>query len=379
MSKPAFVKPINNLVSSSARVPEQIRGRLLLIYVETLKGGKEKCMAAIVDKDITRPLKSVLVLEAWSPGDQAHMQKHLEPLHMKVVSLTNARIAQRGRTMVFYDSAIKCAWDTKTKVEAAADDPEYPMDFPALPDMQAATSVKTACMIAIVAAITEAGSSQERNMPTGGTKPVANLKVATGNTTMTAAFWESLAQEMGAATVGQVYRIDWAMLKPEGAGKYSLGSVTATTVALQAGAEASDVSDNLAESSAMVSMSTSYSLSYEDKMKKHPSQGDLYALENIESLKLTTTGIVLVPAVYVRDARGMTAELPSRAWYSGCTQCKKQLDSIGAKLQCPDHGENKGKKRLWRSAVVGGSFAQERIRCLGRDASPYDQGVPGTR
>ena len=344
MTKPAFVKPINNLVSSSARVPEQIKGRLLLVYVETLKGGKEKCMAVIVDKDITRPLKSVLVLEAWSPGDLAHMRKHLDPLHMKVVSLTNARIAQRGKTMVFYDSNIKCAWDTKTKVEAAADDPEYPMVFPALPDMQAATSVKTACMIAIVAAITEAGSSQERNMPTGGTKPVANLKVATGNTTMTAAFWESLAQEMGAATVGQVYRIDWAMLKPEGAGKYSLGSVTATTVALQAGAEASDVSDNLAESSAMVSMSTSYSLSYEDKMKKHPSQGDLYALENIESLKLTTTGIVLVPAVYVRDARGMTAELPSRAWYSGCTQCKKQLDSIGAKLQCPDHGENKGKK-----------------------------------
>jgi hypothetical protein len=180
MSKPAFVKPINNLVSSSARVPEQIKGRLLLIYVETLKGGKEKCMAAIVDKDITRPLKSVLVLEAWSPGDLAHMRKHLDPLHMKVVSLTNARIAQRGKTMVFYDSTIKCSWDTKTKVEAAADDPEYPMDFPALPDMQAATSVKTACMIAIVAAITEAGSSQERNMPMGGTKPAANLKVATG-------------------------------------------------------------------------------------------------------------------------------------------------------------------------------------------------------
>ena len=106
MSKPAFVKAINILVASSARVPEQIKGRLLFMYVETLKGGKEKCMAVIVDKDTTRPLKSVLVLEAWTPGDIAHMRQHLDPLRMQVVTLTNARIASRGKTLVFYDSAI---------------------------------------------------------------------------------------------------------------------------------------------------------------------------------------------------------------------------------------------------------------------------------
>ncbi len=348
MAKPAFVKPINILVTSSSRVPEQIKGRLLLIYEESLKGGKEKCMAVIVDKDSTRPLKSVLVLEAWTPGDISHMRKHLDPLLMQVVSLTNARIAPRGKTLVFYDSAIKCSWDTKTKVEAAEDDSEYPMDFPALPDMQAATSVKSACMIAIVAAITEAGTAQERNMPAGGTKLVANLKVATGNTTITAAFWESLAQQMGASTVGQVYRIGWAMLKPEGGGKYSLGSVTATTVALQEGDLAAGVSDNLAQSGAMVNMSTSYSLSFQDKMKKHPSTGDLWALETIESMQLGSTGTMMVPAVYVRDARGMTADFPSRAWYTGCIQCKKQLDAIGSKERrsytCPEHGENKGKQ-----------------------------------
>ena len=215
-------------------------------------------MAVIVDKDPSRPLKSVLVLEAWSPGDIAHMRKHLTPLLMQVVSITNAKIAARSKSLVFYDSGIKCSWDSKTKVEAAEDDHEYPMDLPALPDMQAATSVKWACMIAIVAAVTETGSSQERSMPGGGTKLVANLKVATGNSTITAAFWDSLAQQMGAATLGQVYRIGWAMLKPDGGGKYSLGSVTATTVALQAGDEAAGVSENLAQASDMVSMSTSY-------------------------------------------------------------------------------------------------------------------------
>ncbi|CAE8634647.1 unnamed protein product [Polarella glacialis] len=153
---------------------------------------------------------------------------------------------------------------------------------------------------------------------------------------------------MGAATVGQVYRIGWAMLKPEGGGKYSLGSVTATTVALQAGDLAAGVSDNLAQSGAMVNMSTSYSLPFEDKMKKHPSTGDLWALEIIESLQLGSTGTMMAPAVYVRDARGMTADFPSRAWYTGCTRCKKQLDAIGATDRrcyiCPDHGENKGKQ-----------------------------------
>ena len=312
-SKPAYVKPINSLVASTARVAEQIKGRLLFIHRETLKGGKEKCTAVIVDADTTRPLKSVLVLEAWSPCDVAHMRKHLDPLHMQVVSLTNAKIVPRAKTLVFFDATIKCSW---------------------------ATSVKTACMITIVAAITEAGSSQERNMPTGGTKPVANLKVATGNTTMAAAFWESLAQQMGAATVGQVYRIDWAMLKPEGTGKYSLGSVSATTVALQAGTEASVVSANLADSTAMVSMSTSYSLSYADKMNKLSCQGDLFALDNIEIYKLVAPAILLLPAVCVLDARGMSAEFPSRAWYLGCSQCKKQLDGT----RCPDHGDNTGKK-----------------------------------
>ena len=243
-SKPVYVKPISSLVASHARVAEQIKGRLLFVHIEMLrenqahplpfvyhgssftirtKGGKEKCTAVIVDADITRPLKSVLVLEAWSPCDVSHMRKLLDPLHMQVVSITNAKIVPKAKSLVFFDTAIKCAWDIQTEVAAAANDLAYPMRFPALPHMQDASAVKTPCMITIVAAITEAGSSQERPMPTGGTKPVANLKVATGATVMAAAFWDSQAQQMGAAKVGQVYRIDWVMLKPEGNGKYSLG------------------------------------------------------------------------------------------------------------------------------------------------------------
>mgnify|MGYP007024378867 CR=1 FL=1 len=51
-----------------------------------------------------------------------------------------------------------------------------------------------------------------------------------------------------------------------------------------------------------------------------------------------------MPAAYLLEARGMTAETPNRAWYTGCTQCKKPLQSVGLKMNCEQHGENKGKK-----------------------------------
>ena len=47
--------------------------------------------------------------------------------------------------------------------------------------------------------------------------------------------------------------------------------------------------------------------------------------------------------MYVQDARGMSAEMPSRAWYFGCALCKKYLD-VGLKMQCPEYGENKERK-----------------------------------
>ena len=82
MSKPAFVRPIHRLVASTARVLEQITRRLLLMHVETLQGGREKSIAAIVDKEKTKPMKSVLVMEAWAPGDQSHVQQGLGVLRI---------------------------------------------------------------------------------------------------------------------------------------------------------------------------------------------------------------------------------------------------------------------------------------------------------
>ena len=207
--KPAYVKPIHMLGASSSRVLEQIKGRLLFVHTETLRSGSEKTIAVMVDKDQKFALKSVLVIEAWSPVDQNHVKKNLKPLEGKVVSLTNAKISSRGKSIVFFDSGIKCVWDTKTQVTQCNEDASYPTQLPALPNMSAVAKIPHVCMVSLVAAVAEEGASQERQVAPGTTKPVANLKVAIGDKTMAAAFWQGLAGKMGSATVSQVYRLDW--------------------------------------------------------------------------------------------------------------------------------------------------------------------------
>ena len=342
--KPAYVTPIRSLVASTYRAPEQIKGCLLRVYVENLKCGKDKCVALIVDKDKKHPLKSVLVCEAWSPVDQKHTLRYLKPLKKKIISLTNAKIQTKGKTMVYFDAAVKWSWDSKTEVKEAAEDEEYPRQLPELPDIKAAASLKAACMISTQAVVTETGSAVPRNVPGGVSKLVANLKVATGKKDMAAAFWEDLAQQMGEASTGQVYRLDWMILKPEGAGKCSLGSTAMSSVALLEGDTASAVGNNLAVATDRETMSATYGQSRKDKMKKAPCHSDLFTLETIQSLQLGTPGVVLVPAMYAVDVRGMAAEMSSRAWYTGCAHCKKQMEQVGNKMQCPEHGENKGKR-----------------------------------
>ena len=80
-------------------------------------------------------------------------------------------------------------------------------------------------------------------------------------------------------------------------------------------------------------------------MKKPFAQAELFSLEEIQSLQMRTETVVQVPACYLLEARGMTAKSPNRAWYTGCTQCNKQLESVGMELHCPQHGANKGRKR----------------------------------
>ena len=337
--KPAYIKPIHTLVASSTRVPEQIKGRLVFVHTEKLRSGSEKAIAVMVDKHMEFALKSVLVHEAWSPADQGRLRKSLNPLVGKVVSITNAKIVPRHKSCVFFDASIKSAFDQHTVVTECPDDDSYPSQLPVLPNLHVAKSLSHASYVSLVAAVTDEGAAVERNVTPTVKKWVANLKMATDSTNMSAAFWDGHAEKMGSAKAGQVYRLDWVLLKQEAIGKYSLSSVTASAVDLEEGALATAVQDSLADPSQMINMST-----YADKMKKQLVQGDLYSLEEIQSLQMGTASVLLIPGCYMLEARGMTADSPNRAWYTGCTQCKKQLESVGSKMQCPRHGENKGKK-----------------------------------
>ena len=368
---PAFIKPVHTLVASNTRVREHVQGRLLFVHTEVLKGGYERAIAGIVDKDKTRALKSVLVLEAWHRDDKSRMQKTLQPLQGKVVSITNAKITPRGKSIVFFETEVKCAFDQYIVVAQCPDDDSYPIELPVLPNLKVAASLSHGCMVSLVAAVTEVGRAVERTVAPTVKKCVAHLKMATETTNMTAAFWDDLAETMSLAQLGQVYRLDWVLLKQEAAGGFALVSVPHTTAVLTEGEVAAAVQDKLADPYQMVSMSCQYGQTYTDKMQKPVAQADLYALEEIQSLQMRTPVVLQVPACYVVEARGMTAESPNRAWYIGCTQCTRQLETVTGNVlhdgnrmhrmaqkctewrrmrqqlectECPQHGTNKGKQ-----------------------------------
>ena len=352
-STPAYSKPVHTLTASSTRVDEQIKGRVLGVHTEVTKFGTVKAIAVMVDKDRKFDLKSVLVHEAWAPDDQARLRKTFEPVRGKVVAITNAKIVARGKSVVFFDTAIKSAFDQHTGVSVCPEDDDYPSQLPCLPNLKSVTSISHACMVSLLASVAEEGQAVNRHVSSSVKKPVANLRIATGTTIMAAAFWERLAETMGAAKVGQVYRLDWMLLKQEADGKYSLSSVAATAVALEQGEAATALQGSLADPSEMVCISTRHSQTYADKMKKKHAQADLYSLAEIESLQIRTPCVLLVPACYVLDARGMTADSQNRAWYIGCTQCKRQVESDSwnsdstqckTHMHCPQHGANKGQK-----------------------------------
>ena len=86
------------------------------------------------------------------------------------------------------------------------------------------------------------------------------------------------------------------------------------------------------------------------------SVGSLTTLHHIMHLD-PATGVyqgksMMIPAVFVKDIRGMNSENSDSLWYLGCTQCKKQLqqDMTGG-FMCETHGTNAG-KRVYGAQVL---------------------------
>ncbi|CAE8644736.1 unnamed protein product, partial [Polarella glacialis] len=249
----------------------------------------------------------------------------------------------KGRTLVYFDSDVKMCLDVATKMTVCEEDASYPTELPLLPEVKDAAAVSGACMISMVVAVNVAGEVTEPTIGPGVTKKLCNLKVATGNEGMSAAFWEPMASQMAQASVGEVFRLDWMTLVPEGNGMFKISSAAHSTSRLQTGDAADSVRSALATD--VESMSATYGRSRAEKLKELFTQGSLSTLDHIQRLNAQEGGYaakcIMIPAVFVKDIRGMSVENSLATSYLGCTQCKKQLPDS---MHCETHGVNNGKK-----------------------------------
>ena len=348
--KAAYVRPIKDLSVMAGRVSEQVCGRLVHHFNETFKKGSSKTVAVIVDGE---SLRSVLVLEAWSAADQAHMNQSLLPHAGKVVSVTNFKLQSKGRSLVYFDRDLKVAFDKLTKVALGAGD--YPTALPLLPNVKDATLCNGSCMVSMEVVLLEDAVTSEAKMQGGGTKRVCNAKVASGDCSLNAAFWHPLSEDMATASKNGVYRLDWMMLIPEGPGKFKLTSGSGSLVQQQVGDVAETTRGKLAVAEDIKSLSTPYGRSREEKLKQMFSGGSLTTLHHIMHLD-PSTGIyqgksMMIPAVFVKDIRGMNSDNSDSLWYLGCTTCKRQLQENNSALTCEVHGPNAG-KRVYGAQVL---------------------------
>ena len=350
MAKAAYVRPIKDLSVVAGRVSEQVCGRLVHHFTETFKKGSSKTVAVIVDGE---SLRSVLVLEAWSAADQAHMKQSLLAHAGQVVSLTNFKVQSKGRSLVYFDRDLKVAFDKFTKVQLGAGD--FPTALPLLPNVKDAALCSGSCMVSMEVVLLEDAVTSEAKLQGGGTKTVCNAKVASGDCSLSAAFWHPLSEDMSTGSKNGVYRLDWMMLIPEGSGNFKLTSGAGSSAKQQVGDVADASRGRLASAKDIKSMSATYGRSREEKLQGKFSAGSLTTLHHIMHLN-PATGIysgksMMIPAVFVKDIRGMNNENSDSLWYLGCTTCKKQLQENASVLQCETHGPNAG-KRVYGAQVL---------------------------
>ena len=349
-SKAAYVRPIKDLSVVAGRVSEQVCGRVVHHFTETFKKGSSKTVAVIVDGD---SLRSVLVLEAWALADQAHMKQTLFQYAGQVVSLTNFKLQSKGRSLVYFDRDLKMAFGKNTKVDLGTG--EFPVTLPLLPNVKDATLCNGPCMVSMQVVLLEDPVTSEARMQAGGTKKVCNAKVASGDCSLNVAFWHPLSEDMASASKNGVFRLDWMMLIPDGPGKFKLTSGSGSAVQQQIGDVAEEARQKLAVVDGIQSLSASYGRSREEKLKQMFSVGSLTTLHHIMHLD-PATGVyqgrsMMIPAVFVKDIRGMNSDNSESLWYLGCTHCKKQLHEDKGSLMCEMHGANAG-KRVYGAQVL---------------------------
>ena len=338
--KEKFTVEIQKLAVKGGRLKEKLVVQVVLGYKEVLRT-KEKAVAVVVDND---NFQSVLLVEAWSVVDTAALSKEVISRVGKVISIENAKVASKGKSLTWHTRSLKVSFDVHTVVKEVEDSGKLPKVLPtiALGDISMLTNT---CLVSVIAAIHEAGTMTEPEVSPGMKKPVTNLRISLHDKAMSAAFWgPELASCMSGASVGEVYRIDWIMAVPEGVNNVKLSSTTGTSVRKLEGAEADTVRTGLA--ACPTSMSAVYRKSRQEKLDEEVSRANLSLVEHMAKADVQQDaykGTVMVPGCFVRDVHGISAE-SGVAFYKGCSRCRKMLTAYhgGTRLECEKHGEDAG-------------------------------------
>ena len=334
-SKPKYSQEICKLSQSSTRLKEQVAGRLLHYWKEDLNGGKSKICAVFLDG---QTFQNVLTAEAWSDADQAHAEKHLKPLLGQVVALENGKIASKGKTTVFHGKQIKLSYDQSTIVKKLDSNEKYGKALPLL-TLAECSKLPSLCAISLVVCIQKVSGPHNRATE-GGDKQVSNLQVAFEDRKIDTAFWgHKLANAMGQSKTGEVYRLDWITLVPQGENLFKLVSNSGTEVEQVHGADAENVRDAVKDT--LVSMSPQFGLSRSEKMKLSASRVSLSFVSHMRAADISQDnsnaykGAVIVPCCFLKELRSLGDSASGLPYYYGCPQCKKATKSDGT---CPDHG-----------------------------------------
>ena len=315
------------------RMKEQVAGRLVSFWKEDLLNGRSKTCAVFLDG---LSCQNVLTAEAWTDADQAHAELHLKPHLGDVVALENGKIVGKGKSTVFHGKQIKLAYDRLTIVKKVENKENYGLKLP-LVTIPQCSGLRQGCAISLVVCIQRVTAPQERKTA-GGERAVTNLQVAFEDRQIDCAFWgRRLADQMGQAKKGDVYRLDWMTLSPVGANQFKLSSNNGTHVQEVHGAEADEVRNALKET--LTSMSPQFGMSRSDKMNLNAARVTLAYACHIKGAEISPEnsnaykGAVIVPCCFVKEIRSLGDS--GLAYYAGCPQCKKAVKSDGT---CAEHG-----------------------------------------
>ena len=183
---------------------------------------------------------------------------------------------------------------------------------------------------------------------------MSNLQVAFEDRKIDTAFWgEKLANAMGQAKAGDVYRLDWITLVPVGQNLFKLVSNSGTEVQQVHGDNAKTVRDAVSET--LVSMSPQFSMSRSEKLKLSASRVSLSFVSHMREADISQDntdaykGALIVPCCFLKELRSLGDSASGMPYYYGCPQCRKAVRSDGT---CSDHGAVTGIQVVGAAVVI---------------------------